>query len=270
MNHPRHREPFVMNSCDMAPDAERRFAGVARLYGAAAAAALRAAHVVVVGIGGVGSWAAEALARSGVGTLTLIDLDHIAESNINRQVHALENELGKAKVLAMQERIAQISPQCVVHCVEEFVSAENVAQLIPAATLVLDCIDQVPAKAALVAHCRKAGQPIVVCGAGGGRIDPTRIKSGDLARVTGDPLLARLRYLLRRDHGFAREGSKRVPKFGVTAVYSDEPVRKPAGGMNENAGLACAGYGSSVMVTAPLGFAVAACAVQQLTLERNL
>ena len=255
-----------MLPCDLegTAGADRRFAGVARLYGAQAAAVLRAAHVTVVGIGGVGSWAAEALARCGVGTLTLIDLDHIAESNINRQVHALEPELGKAKVLAMRERIAQISPQCTVHGIEEFVDASNVAQLIAANTVVLDCIDQVPAKAALVAHCRAAGQPIVVCGAGGGRMDPTRIKTGDLARVTGDPLLARLRYVLRRQYGFAREGSKRVPKFGVTAVYSDEPVRKPEGGMSEGAGLACAGYGSSVVVTAPLGFAAARCAVQLL------
>ncbi len=254
--------------CDVDPE-DRRFAGVARLYGAPAAAALRAAHVTVVGIGGVGSWAAEALARCGVGTLTLIDLDHIAESNINRQVHALEPELGKAKVLAMRERIAQISPHCTVHCIEEFVAADNVAQLIPVGTVVLDCIDQVPAKAALVAHCRATEQPIVVCGAGGGRMDPTRITTGDLARVTGDPLLARLRYVLRRQYGFAREsstttGSKRIPKFGVTAVYSDEPVRKPEGGMSEGAGLACAGYGSSVVVTAPLGFAAAGCAIQLL------
>lgn len=255
-----------MVHCDLeeAEGADRRFAGVARLYGVAAASALRAAHVTVVGIGGVGSWAAEALARSGVGTLTLIDLDHIAESNINRQVHALENELGKAKVLAMRERIAQISLHCVVHCVEEFIAAENVAQLIPKDSIVLDCIDQVPAKAALVAHCRKVKQAIVVCGAGGGRLDPTRIKTGDLARVTGDPLLARLRYLLRRDHGFARESSKRIPKFGVTAVYSDEPVRKPAGGVSDNAGLACAGYGSSVMVTAPLGFVAAGRVIQEM------
>ena len=133
-----------MLPCDLegAAGADRRFAGVARLYGAEAAAALRAAHVTVVGIGGVGSWAAEALARCGVGTLTLIDLDHIAESNINRQVHALEPELGKAKVLAMRERIAQISPQCTVHGIEEFVDASNVAQLIAANTVVLDCIDR--------------------------------------------------------------------------------------------------------------------------------
>ncbi len=251
-----------MSICSTTVDPEdRRFAGVARLYGPHAAAALRAAHMTVVGIGGVGSWAAEALARCGVGTLTLIDLDHIAESNINRQVHALEPELGKAKVQAMRERIAQISPQCTVQGIEEFVDAANVAQLIPAHTVVLDCIDQVLAKAALVAHCRAVGQPIVVCGAGGGRTDPTRMRTGDLARVTGDPLLARLRYVLRRQYGFAREGSKRIPKFGVTAVYSDEPVRKPAGGLSGGAGLACAGYGSSVVVTAPLGFAAAGCAL---------
>lgn len=253
---------------DMTPsetDFDRRFTGVARLYGARAAAMLRRSHVTVVGIGGVGSWAAEALARCGIGALTLIDLDHIAESNTNRQVHALESEFGKAKVIAMRERIALISPDCRVTCIEEFVTPENVAQLIPAGGVVIDCIDQVAAKAALIAHCGSAGIDVVVCGAGGGRTDPTRIVRGDLARVTGDPLLAKVRYRLRKQFGFARESEKRTRKFGVTAVYSDEPVRTPAGGADAGAGLACAGYGSSVVVTAPIGFAAAAVAIERLT-----
>lgn len=246
------------------PTPTRRFTGVARLYGARATARLRAAHVTIVGLGGVGSWAAEALARSGIGALTLIDLDHIAESNTNRQVHALEPEFGKAKVVAMRERIAQIDPECQVACIEEFLVPDNAVGLIARGTLVLDCIDQVIAKAALVAHCRSIDVPIIVSGAGGGRRDPTRIRTADLARASGDPLLSKLRYRLRRHYGFPRETTARVPKFGVTAVYSDEPVMQPSGGTHASAGLACAGYGSSVVVTAPLGFAAAAAAIEWL------
>ncbi|HRK57928.1 MAG TPA: tRNA threonylcarbamoyladenosine dehydratase [Burkholderiaceae bacterium] len=237
---------------------------MARLYGDAGAAALAAAHVTVVGIGGVGSWAAEALARCGVGRLTLIDLDHIAESNINRQVHALEPELGKAKVGAMRERIAQIAPACQVHAIEEFVSAQNVEALIEPCDVLIDAIDQVAAKAALVAHCVRLHLPVVVCGAAGGRRDPLRLAREDLARAQGDPILAKLRYRLRRDYGFARQGQGRKLKFGVPAVYSDEVVQQPAAGLEAAAGLACAGYGSSVVVTAPMGFAAAACAIDGL------
>ena len=142
---------------EVVPDLERRFGGLARLYGAAGAARIRTAHAVVVGVGGVGSWAAEALARSGVGRLTLIDLDHVSESNINRQVHALDSTLGQAKVMAMQERIAQINPQCKVACVEEFVDADNWLQLLPKdADAVIDACDQVRAKVALAAWARQS------------------------------------------------------------------------------------------------------------------
>ena len=256
----------------IAADHDRRFAGIARLYGATAAQRLRAAHATIVGLGGVGSWAAEALARSGIGALTLIDLDHIAESNTNRQVHALDPHFGQAKVVAMRDRIAAIAPACRVQTIEEFVVPDNVASLIGPTGVVLDCIDQVIAKAALVAHCRAHALPVIVAGAGGGRTDPTRIRSDDLARADGDPLLAKVRYRLRRHHGFAREtaggssggAARRVPKFGVLAVYSDEPVRRPANLGAAGAALACAGYGSSVMVTASIGFAMAARAVDAL------
>jgi tRNA threonylcarbamoyladenosine dehydratase len=257
---PRDTQPLA------AADLERRFGGIERLYGARAFARLRAAHVVVIGLGGVGSWAAEALARSAVGTLTLVDLDHIAESNTNRQVHALGDEFGKAKVAAMAARIAAINPQARVHCIEDFATTENAATIVPECDAVLDCIDQVAPKAALLAACRARGLATFTSGAGGGRTDPTRIRSADLARVDGDPLLAKVRYRLRRHHGFARErvdanGRVRVSKFHITAVYSDEPVRgKPSGG----AALACAGYGSVVTVTASLGLALAACALQRI------
>jgi tRNA A37 threonylcarbamoyladenosine dehydratase len=250
------------------PDYQRRFGGVERLYGAGALARAMAAHVVVVGIGGVGSWAAEALARSGLGRLTLIDLDHLAESNINRQIHALGSTLGAAKVLAMRERILAINPGCMVHPVEEFIDERNPATLIPACDAVIDAIDHVRAKAALIAHCRRAGIRIVTTGAAGGRTDPTRIEITDLSRTTQDALASKVRALLRKDYGFPREPKK---KFGVDCVFSPEQVRRPIGtdscavagdtadeAIDPAAGLNCAGYGSSVAVTASFGFAAAA------------
>lgn len=242
------------------PDLERRFGGMRRLYGVEAAARLRTAHVCVIGIGGVGSWAAEALARSGVGRLTLIDLDHVAESNINRQVHALEATLGQAKVLAMRERIGQINPACEVACVEEFVSPENAATLIPACDGVIDAIDQVKAKAALIAHCKRAGIALVTTGGAGGRSDPAQLRIDDLSRTIQDPLASKVRARLRKEYGFPREPKK---KFGVDCVYSVETIRRPqaaACDVDEAGlhGLSCAGYGSSVCVTAPFGFAAAA------------
>jgi tRNA A37 threonylcarbamoyladenosine dehydratase len=242
-----------------AADLERRFGGVARLFGEPARRQLAAAHAVVVGVGGVGSWTAEAFARCGIGALTLIDLDHVSESNTNRQIQALGDEYGKPKVASMAARLVQINPVLTVRTVEDFVTADNVAAIVPAADLVVDCIDQVIAKAALVARCRELRVDVVTCGGAGGRVDPTRIRIDDLARVSGDPLLARVRYRLRRVHGFPRENA-RVRKFGVRAVFSDEPVQRSAGAAGTQAaeGLACSGYGSSVTVTAPLGFAAAA------------
>jgi tRNA A37 threonylcarbamoyladenosine dehydratase len=253
------------------PDYQRRFGGIERLYGSGALRRAAAAHVVVVGIGGVGSWAAEALARSGIGRLTLIDLDHVAESNVNRQVHALETSFGAAKVVAMRERIAAINPACAVAAVEEFIDAANVATLIPPCDAVIDAIDQVRAKAALIAHCRRAGIRIVTTGGAGGRCDPTRIEVIDLARTTQDALASKVRAQLRRDYGYTRDPKK---KFGVDCVFSPEQIRRPAGAVpgdtaahnscaveedfDAAAGLACAGYGSSVAVTAGFGFAAAA------------
>jgi tRNA A37 threonylcarbamoyladenosine dehydratase len=247
----------------MSADLERRFGGVARLYGQDGAAALRNAHVCVVGIGGVGSWAAEALARSGVGQLTLIDLDHVAESNVNRQIQALTETLGQAKVLAMKERIAAINPSCTVTTIEDFVTGENVAERVPACDAVIDAIDQVRAKAALIAHCRLAKIAVVTTGGAGGRTDPARLKVDDLSRTTQDALASKLRARLRKEYGFSRDPKK---KFGVPCVYSDEQIRRPASAeacdIDDHVaglhGLNCAGYGSSVCVTATFGFAAAA------------
>ena len=243
----------------MSTDSSRRFGGIARLYGDSALERLATAHVCVVGIGGVGSWAAEALARSGVGRLTLIDLDHVAESNLNRQVHALEGTVGQAKVLAMRDRIAAINPACAVTAIEEFVTPENVGVLPPRCDVVIDAIDQVRAKAALIAHCRASAVPVVTTGGAGGKADPALIRVDDLARTSQDPRAAKLRATLRRDFGFPRDPKK---TFGIDCVYSPEPIQRPeaaACDVDEPGlhGLSCAGYGSSVCVTAAFGFAAA-------------
>ena len=253
-----------------APDAQRRFGGIARLYGETGLQRLQAAHMVVVGVGGVGSWAAEALARSGVGRLTLIDLDHVAESNINRQLQALDSTLGEAKVRALARRLHDINPNCVVHEVEEFISAENLAELMPAdCDVLLDCCDQVRAKAAMAAHALAMGLPIVVCGAAGGKRLAQHVRVADLADVRGDALLSKLRYRMRREHQAPRQGA-----IGLPCVHSDEPqaallqdvaCATPA---DAGAGLNCAGYGSSVMVTASFGMAAAGVAVETVALRR--
>lgn len=245
---------------------ERRFGGIDRLYGPGSLQHLARAHVCVIGIGGVGSWAAEALARCGVGKITLIDLDHIAESNTNRQIHALEGEYGRAKVCAMAARIALIHPACLVQTIDDFITPENVATCLPGCDAVLDAIDDNRAKAALINHCRRLNLPVVTTGGAGGRRDPTRIQIADLARTEHDPLAAKLRALLRKDYGFPR-GPKQV--FGVDCVFSTEPVTRPQRDTScelpaTPQGLNCAGYGSVVMVTASFGMAAAARLIDHL------
>ncbi len=254
------------------PDLERRFGGLARLYGAEGAANIRAAHVVIVGIGGVGSWAAEALARSGVARLTLIDLDHIAESNINRQIHALSTTLGQSKVAAMRERIVDINPDCDVRCIEEFVDATNwprIAQLdsqIEPSFAVLDACDQVKAKTAMAAWALHSKASFITVGAAGGKRYAHKVEVDDLALATHDPLLAQLRYRLRREQGAARQG-----KIGIDCVFSRESVMQPSttlkgasdatqsaerAAASDNS-LNCHGYGSVVSVTATFGICAA-------------
>ncbi len=247
-------------------DEARRFGGVARLYGELGLRRIRAAHVAVVGIGGVGSWAAEALARSGVGQLTLIDLDVIAESNLNRQAHATLANLGRNKVDAMRDRIASFAPDCSITVVDDFVTPENVATCLPAsATIVIDAIDNVRAKAAMVSYCKRASQSIVVCGGAGGKLDPTRIRVADLSQATQDPLLAKLRTTLRRDYGFPSGKPGRSAKFAVTAVYSEEPpAQAPQDG---GTGLACAGYGSAMHMTAAIGLTAVSHALRLLAAQ---
>ena len=233
-----------------ASDLQRRFGGLGRLYGLEGAARIGAAHVAVVGIGGVGSWAAEALARSGVGQITLIDLDHVAESNVNRQVHALTHTLGQAKVQAMRERIAQIHPACRVHGVEEFVEPGNWPLLLPAPVdAVIDACDQMAAKVAMAAWALREQACFVTVGAAGGKRRAERVEIADIAEVTHDPLIAQLRYQLRRHHG-APSGGRRI---GVPAVFSRENVALPDACDAGDGSLNCHGYGSTVAVTATFG-----------------
>lgn len=249
-------------------DFDRRFGGLARLYGASALETFRGAHVCVIGVGGVGSWVVEALARSAIGRITMIDLDNLAESNVNRQLHALTDTLGMAKVEALSRRIAQINPYCEVTQVEDFISADNVEDMIPPGRFdyVIDAIDDARAKTALIVHCRQHQVPLVTIGSAGGQVDPTRIAVCDLSRTEQEPLLARVRKNLRIRHGFPR-GTKN--KFGIDAVYSTEPLRHPEicetdEGATGVTGLNCAGYGSAVVVTASFGFVAAAHVLRKL------
>ncbi|MBS1196765.1 MAG: UBA/THIF-type binding fold protein [Proteobacteria bacterium] len=250
----------------MSADLERRFGGITRLYGAPGQAKICGAHVAVVGVGGVGSWAVEALARSGIGALTLIDLDMVAESNTNRQIQALGDNYGRAKVDVMAERIRGINPACRVNTIEDFVTPENVADMLHGDfDYVLDAIDQVKTKAAMIAHCQRAQIAIITAGAAGGQFDPTRITIADLSRTEQDPLLSKVRSLLRREYGFSRKPKE---KFGIAAVYSDEPLRYPertCDTASAPAGLNCAGFGSSICVTAAFGLAAAAHVLREIS-----
>lgn len=252
-------------------DFARRFGGVARLYGADGLAKLQTMHICVIGIGGVGSWAAEALARNAVASITLIDLDNIAESNVNRQLHALDGAFGLAKVTAMAQRIRLINPAAHVFEVEDFVTTENIADLLGRGfDGVIDCVDDAKAKAAIANYCKQHNIALAMTGAAGGRTDGTRIRQADLSAVTHDKLLAKVRNGLRRDYAFSKaEQTKQTSaRMGIACVYSDEEVIKPEqlctleGGAIS--GLNCAGYGSSVCVTAPFGFVAAGLLLQQL------
>lgn len=253
-------------------DYARRFGGIERLYGTEGLRRLSRAEVCVIGIGGVGSWAAEALARSAVGGITLIDLDHVAESNINRQIQALSGELGKAKVAAMAERIHGINPDCRVTTHEAFVEAENVAELVtPVYDYVIDCIDGFKTKAALIAQCRRNRIRLITVGGAGGQVDPQKILTADLSRTEHDPLLAKTRKLLRRDYNFPRNPQRR---FDIPCVYSREQQRFPTGDggicrsrpeAQIRGGLHCGGYGSVMTVTATFGLVAAAYVLDRLT-----
>lgn len=251
---------------------ERRFGGIARLYGSVALAQFRQAHVCVVGVGGVGSWAAEALARSGIGHITLIDLDDICVSNTNRQLPALEGHYGQMKVAALAERIVQINPECIVDVIEDFVSIDNFEETLGRGyDAIIDAIDSVKTKAAMIAWCKRRKIRLVTTGGAGGQIDPTQIAVVDLSQTINDPLAAKVRSILRREYGFAQQGKK----MGVECVYSTEQLvypqadgsvcaQKPAVG-DVALGLGCeGGFGASVAVTGCFGFVAAAQVLKHL------
>lgn len=261
-------------------DLERRFGGVQRLYGDKGLAKLQSSHIVVIGIGGVGSWAAEALARSAVGTITLIDLDNVAESNVNRQIHAVDGNYGKAKVTAMHERIVEINPTCNVREIEDFVTTDSINEMLDFdSDVLLDCTDSTYAKMALAVYARLKQKTLMMSGSAGGRLDVTRIQVTDLSAAYGDMLLTKVRKQLRQSHDFPKAPDvnkrplKKPKNFGLPCVYSNEEVTSPneacdvGEGDSENnsiSGLNCAGFGSSVTVTASMGFTMAQLALNHL------
>ena len=247
----------------MDADLERRFSGLDRLWGEAAANSVRASHVVVVGVGGVGSWTVEALARSGVGHLTLIDLDQVAESNINRQIQAVDSTLGMAKVLALKERIAQINPVCRVDGIEEWITPENCDALLDSIQQplhgLIDACDQVNAKVALASWAKLHGVPFIGVGAAGGKSMAHRVAIDDLSLVTHDPLLSQVRQRLRK--AGAPPAGRRL---GCSYVYSTEPVARSQTQDFCDATLNCSGYGSLISVTATFGMAAAGWVMEKI------
>ena len=243
----------------------QRFAGIARLYGATAMRRLATARVAVVGVGGVGSWAAEALARSGVGALRLIDADEVCISNTNRQSHALDGNYGKPKVAVLGARLRAINPDVRLELIERFLTTKQM-DLLADCDLVLDACDALAVKVALIAHCRRIKQPVVTVGSAGGRIDAARVQVRDLSRTEHDALLALVRKRLRQQHDFPRNPER---YFGIAAVYSMENVRRPpddpAACAGVNGSLDCGGgLGAVTHVTGTFGFVAAGKALELL------
>ena len=252
----------------------RRFGGVGRLFGEEGAKRLASAHVVVVGLGGVGSWAVEALVRTFVGRITLIDGDDVALSNTNRQLPAFEGAYGRAKAEVLKERCLLINPDCRVDVRKAFVTPENAADVIPAdCDWLIDCIDDLKGKAALHAAARRIGVRTVCAGGAGARIDASYIEVADLARVKGDPLLGKLRSILRKEYGFpAGAADGRSKLFGIPAVYSTEPLRQPGADSLEAIGAdpgSRIGFGSFVAVTGSAGLRLAGIVINDIAGSEN-
>jgi tRNA A37 threonylcarbamoyladenosine dehydratase len=259
----------------MQDDYEFRFGGIARLYGKSALVKFKQSHVAVIGIGGVGSWAAEALARSGIGSISLFDLDDICVSNINRQIHALQSTVGKMKVEVMSNRLKEINPQIYIYSGHTFVTPKNVDTLLHAGfDFVFDATDSVKAKTAIVAHCSRHKIKLICSGGAGGQIDPTQIQIADLNRTIQDPLLAKVRNNLRRLHGFSRNPKR---KYRIECVFSTEQLvydqgdgtvcqQKPA--ENSSVKLDCAsGFGAATHITATFGFIAASQILKKLAIS---
>jgi tRNA A37 threonylcarbamoyladenosine dehydratase len=256
---------------------DQRFGGIRRLYGDAAYEVFSHAHVCVIGIGGVGSWAAEALARSGIGKITLIDMDDICITNTNRQIHALGGAIGHSKVEVMAERIGLINPNCQVTCTEDFVTPENMPELLAEPfDYIIDCIDSIKPKAALMAWCKRNNRKVITIGGAGGQTDPTKIQTADLAKTVGDPLAANLRNFLRRYYNFSRNLTRR---FEIECVYSIEQLNYPQGdgtvskqrlkGDTETKMNCDTGFGASTAVTATFGFVAVSRVLDKLIKAAN-
>lgn len=234
---------------------EQRFGGIGRLYTPEGLARLRQAHVCVVGIGGVGSWAVEALARSGIGKITMIDMDDICVTNINRQIHALTGNIGKLKTEVMRDRITLINPECDVQIIDDFLSLDNLAEYLSGDyDYVIDAIDSVKTKAALIAYCKRNKIKVISVGGAGGQTDPTQIQIADLTKTIQDPLMSKVRSTLRKDYHFSQNPKR---KFGVDCVFSTQPLIFPqmTEGCEISATMNCAnGFGAATMVTATFGF----------------
>lgn len=238
----------------------RRFAGIGRVYGDRRLVTFAQAHIMVIGIGGVGSWAAEALARTAIGEITLVDMDILVASNINRQLPALTDTLGLEKTKAMAERIRGINPRIKLNIIDDFLTADNLPQLLATPPdVVLDCIDDVKAKLALILHCRRHKIPLVVSGSAGGKTDPLSIRVADLSKTEYDPLLAKIRRTLRQDYNMCKKPKE---KFGVTCVYSVEQPYQPE--TCTTGGLQCGGYGSATVMTASVGLVAVAEVLKKL------
>lgn len=252
-------------------DFETRFGGIARLYGKSGLQKLRVAHVGVVGIGGVGTWAAEALARSGVGAITLVDLDEVCVTNINRQLHALTETVGCAKVEAMAVRIRAINPDCRVMAEQKFFNAQTAEELLaPKLDFVVDAIDDVTNKLLLLVRCREKKLPVIACGGAGGRRELTSVRVGDLSKASHDKLLSEVRRRLRTEHGYpAGQLAMDVPcVYSVErAVFpqADGSVCEMRSAAEDGARLNCnGGLGSATFVTGAFGFAAAGFAVRKI------
>lgn len=244
---------------------EQRFGGIGRLYSPAGLAKLRQSHICVIGIGGVGSWVVEALARSGIGKITMIDMDDICVTNINRQLPALTGNIGKLKTEVMKERIGLINPECAVQIIDDFISTENLTDYLTADyNYVIDAIDSVKTKAAVIAYCKRNKIKIITIGGAGGQTDPTQIQIADLSKTIQDPLAAKVRSLLRKDYHFSQNPKR---KFGVDCVFSTQPLIFPKTSENcaVSATMNCAnGFGAATMITATFGFFAVARVIDKL------
>ncbi len=257
-------------------DYENRFGGIARLYGQDAFNIIRNAHFCVIGIGGVGSWAAESLARTGIGEITLIDHDDIAVSNINRQIHSLSNTLEQSKVKAMADRIQLINPQCKINIIDDFITQANCQKYLQQRyDYVIDAIDSIKFKCAIIYYCKRNKIPVITTGGAGGLTDPTMINVADLARTWNDPLAAKVRSQLRHQYGYTKNPKR---TFGIKCVYSTQQQQYPKedGSVDyarpsvKGVHLDCAqGFGSATQVTATFGFVAASKAIEDLLKKKS-